>query len=344
MSPEVEVQVDPAAAVKAELIEAETRWAVERAWCADHSRVDPTTVRAVKVADGYTIALDGATFLCTMINAREVGIARVQPHDHQLMEPARRVSIPPVPEPPVPPDLVHQAYAFKKASKEARDRLTQDVQAWHDLISPETEPLARLRMQYPGCVPTLNGQAYNDSGLVQLAEAIARVVELRQTVPTLEATDRRLVEDGTTMIRLAISSVTPAASPGSIRMAGESVRPLRSQVEVNLDGGEGSVQDQVDILGRALDELAPTIQRLIEMTPSYLEAALLALREGVVDRGALFVQRERQRLEQGRTTGLAVEVEATRAVTRLFLALERPFKVPYVAWSLTEPWEAPKLS
>jgi hypothetical protein len=62
-------------------------------------------------------------------------------------------------------------------------------------------------------------------------------------------------------------------------------------VQVNLDAVE---DEAVDPLRRGLDELVPVIERLTTATPDYLEAALLVLREGVVARGALFVQRERE--------------------------------------------------
>src|SRR5689334_16511242 len=98
--------VDPAAEAKSQATEAETKAAVERTWCREHPRVDPIDVRAVKVKDEdatYTVSVDGAVFLCRMVNAREVAIARCRAEDHQLLEAPHKVTIPLVPEPLSPP-------------------------------------------------------------------------------------------------------------------------------------------------------------------------------------------------------------------------------------------------
>jgi hypothetical protein len=306
----------------------------------EHPKVPRDQIQPVREADYWIVVLDGNHYKLVLLSPEKAALARVDPRNHDtLLEPAQSIRLPQAPEPPVPPDLVHVAYGFKKICTEALDRFRQDVATWEDLVSPGTEPLSRLRLQYPGITPIPNGQVFNDGGLAELGHAIARVAELRQSVPALEATDRTLVVEATAAIRAAIIAVAPATRK-SIRTAGDPALPQRTQTEVNLD----AVQDEaVDVLRRALDELAPTIQQLIATTPTFLESALLVLREGVAARGELFVQRECQRLRQGRETGMVVDVQATAAVTRLFLSLGRPVKVPAVAWSLTEPWEPPTL-
>jgi hypothetical protein len=326
---------------RARLIEVERVQRLADAFHQEHPKVARARIQPVKEGEHYLITLDDVVWKMTLISPQKVAVAKVDPRDHAvLLEPPLPIRLLQAPEPPVPPDLVHQAYAFKGACQAALDRLRQDAANWHDIISPGTDPVPRLRSQYPGTIPTPQGPVFNDGGLAELGHGIARVAELLQTVPALAASARTLVADATAAIRTAIISVAPPSRP-SIRTAGDPTRPMRTQVEVNLDALQ---DDPVDTLGRALDELAPTIQTLTDATPGYLEAALLVLREGVVARGVLFVERELARLRQGRDTGLAVEVAATRAVTRLFMALERPFRVPYVAWSLTEPWEVPRLT
>ena len=306
----------------------------------EHPKVPRDQIVPVKEADYWIVALDGVHFKLVMLSPEKVAIAKVDPKAHDvLLEPAQPIRLPQAPEPPVPPDLVHVAYSYKARCTGALDRLRQDVGNWQDLVSPETEPLSRLRLQFPGITPSPHGPVYNDGGLAELGHAIARVAELRQIVPALEASARTLVADATAAIRAAITAVTPASRP-SIRTAGDPAMPLRSQAVVNLEAVE---DEAVDPLRRGLDELGPIIERLTMASLDYLEAALLVVREGTISRGALFVERELARLRQGRETGMVVDVEATRAVTRLFLALGRPVKVPYVAWSLTEPWEPPTL-
>jgi hypothetical protein len=328
-----DVAVDP--------VEAERLLRLGDAFAQEHPKVPRSEIQPVREDDHYIVALDGVHWKMTLLSPEKAALARVDVRDHAvLLEPPQPVRLPQAPEPPVPPDLVSQAYGFKKVCKDALDRLRQDVQTWQDLFAPETEPFARLRAQYPGLTPTPHGPVYNDGGLAELSHAIMRVAELRQIVPALEAADRALVVDATAAIRAAIISVTPPTRP-SIRTAGDPARPLRTQVEVNLDAVQ---EDAVDVLHRALDALAPVIERLTMATPDYLEAALLVLREGVMARGTLFIARERERLRQGRETGMAVDVEATTAVTRLFLALGRSLTVPAVFWSLSEPWEPPTLT
>ena len=329
---DVVVAVDPA--------EVERLLRLGDAFHQEHPRVPRHQIVPVREGEHFLIVLDDVVWKMTFLSPEKVALAKVDGRDHSvLLEPPLPIRLPQAPEPPPPPDLVHVAYGYKKLCTEALDRVRQDVATWEDLVSPGTEPLTRLRAQYPGITPIPNGQAYNDGGLAALGHAIMRVAQLRETVPALEAATRSLVVDATAAIRTAIISVTLPTRP-SIRTAGDPARPLRTQAVMNLDAIQ---EETVDVLRGALDELTPVIERLTTATPTFLEAALLVLREGVVARGALFVERERERLRQGRDTGMVVDVEASRAVNRLFLALGRAPTVPAVLWSLTEPWEPPTL-
>jgi hypothetical protein len=323
--------------VHVDLAEAERTLRIGDAFALEHPKVPRDQIVPTREGDAWIVVLDGNHYKLVLLSAEKAAIARVDPLHHDvLLEPAQPVRLPQAPTSPPPPDLVSQAYSFRKICTEALDRFRQDVGAWSDLVAPETDLLTRLRMQYPGITLIPNGQVYNDAGLAELGQTIARVADLGQSVPALEATDRALVMEATAQIRAATIAVNPPTRP-TIRTAGESALP--NQVTTNLD----DVQDQVDKLGRALDELAPTIQQLIATTPDFLDAALLVLRGGVVARGVLFVERECQRLRQGRETGMMVDVEASKIIGRLFLALGRPVNVPAVNWSLTEPWEPPTL-
>jgi hypothetical protein len=308
-------------------IEAERLLRVGDAFHQEHPKVSRSAIQPVREGDSYIVVLDDLHFKLLLLSPEKVAIGRVDPKNHDiLLEPAQSVRLPQAPLPPLPPDLVSVAHSHRRLVTDALDHLRRDVATWEDLVSPAHEPLSRLRAQYPGLTPIPNGQVYNDPGLCELAHAILRVAQLRQTVVDLVTLDRRLVVEASAAIRAAILSTSPPPR-ASIRTAGEIVAPLRTQVEVNLD----AVQAQIDTLDRALVELKPTIQTLIDTTPNYLVAALQVLREGRAACCALYLEKARGYLCALRD--YRPEAEATAAVDALARDLGCKLAAPTLTWS-----------
>ena len=332
--------LDPAAEAKAQATEAETQAAVERTWCREHPRVDPQTVHAVKGADGYLISIDEVAYLCVVINPREVAIAKVRPEDHQLLEAPHPVSIPPIPVPPPPPTPLAIALEYRKRCSEALDPFRRQVNLWQTHVDPRrADPLADLRTQYPGTVPSpFPGERdrVNRDGLLVLARIIEEVSSYARTVPAAERAHRQLVQDTTAAIKAARASLVVPVLP-SILSAGEpSVQVARSDEERALDAAEGMVNKLRD----ALVVLTPTIQALVAATPAFLRSALLTLREGWCAIVRLHIAIEVDKLQPLRP--IEAERQATRAVEALAQHLGQDLTVPGIAWP-ANPWEPPTL-
>jgi hypothetical protein len=310
----VEVLVDPAAEANAKAIEADTKAAVERAWCSDHPRVDPKTVHAVKVKDddGYLIQIDGAAYLCVLLNAREVAIARCRAEDRQLLEAPHKVTIPPVPEPPAPPTLLATVAHLRHQVTEALDLFRRTVHLWATHVDVRRpDPLSDLRAIYPGTTrsPFVDERdRANVDGLTDLARIIEQAAHYARVAPALASDYRHLVQETTAAIQAGRATLVVPVLP-SVLTAGEPpVHIARSGAERALDEAEA----QTDKLKDALATLEPIIAGLSAATPRFLVAALQTVREGWVAIVKLHIEVEAKKLRALRV--IPFERVATQAI------------------------------
>ena len=246
----------------------------------------------------------------------------------------------PIPFPPPPavpsPDPIAIALALAARCQEAVKDIRRDGPAWEDLVR-ETA-LEDLRRRYPGISPLPwpgdweDYKSYNDGGLHDLHLKICESVRLHRTVPPMVATHQQLASEATTAIRAALVQVTTRARP-NLRTAGASrMMTTRPPAENALD----DAQEQVDVLNRALEEIAAELPRLIEATPKFAVTGLQVLREGRIAACSLYIERQRRELAKLRI--YPAEREAAAAV-----ALLSDQVIPELHWNPDDLLEPPTL-